>query len=157
MAFWYMFILFVSSSSRTVDCRFMQCIVCVYGYVSVLVYWLSVPLWWKQIVFLNWYYWLLISWHFLSPKRTFYFNVDEEVSASGGQTAPEPRWGPPSVSKTSCCVPNRRDRSTSCGCVRCCCCVRHICSGTTSYMRLRYERSVNRCLIAAVTEHHESS
>jgi len=40
-------------------------------------YWLSVPLWWKQIVFLNWY-WLLISWHFLSPKRKFYFNVDKK-------------------------------------------------------------------------------
>ena len=28
-------------------------------------------------------YWLLISWHFISPKRVSYFNVDKEASASG--------------------------------------------------------------------------
>jgi len=25
----------------------------------------------------------LISWHFISPKHIFYFNVDKEASASG--------------------------------------------------------------------------
>jgi len=33
---------------------------------------------------------LLISWHFISPKRIFYFNVDKEASASGGLHPPNP-------------------------------------------------------------------
>jgi len=39
-------------------------------------------------------FWLLISWHFRSPKRKFYFNVDKE---------------------TLCYVSNRGDRSTPMG------------------------------------------
>jgi len=59
----------------------------------------TVPLWWKQMVFLNWY-WLLISRHFLSHKRKFYFNVDKASWVLRPQTpyrgsAPGPCWGSP--------------------------------------------------------------
>ena len=36
---------------------------------------------------------LLISWHFISPKRMLYFNVDKEASASGGLCPSSPLSG----------------------------------------------------------------
>ena len=84
-------------------------------------YWLSVPLWWIQIVFLNWY-WLLISWHFLSPKRIFYFNVDKEASVYGDEIPRPPTGAPPLYPagglpspRLSAMSPNRGDRSTPMG------------------------------------------
>ena len=59
--------LFYLQKRRTVD--FIQSIVCVYGiffnHTAVAV---------KIRRIFNWY-WSLISWHFISPKRIFYFNV----------------------------------------------------------------------------------
>jgi len=59
----------------------------------------------------NWY-WLLISWHFLSSKRKVYFNVDKEASASGDEVRSP--WTPLGdfCSQTPCYAPNRGDRST---------------------------------------------
>jgi len=54
---------------------------------------------------LNWY-WLLISWHFLSPKHKFYFNIDKSK-----RLRPWTLLGTP-VPQTRCYVPNRGDRST---------------------------------------------
>jgi len=77
-------------------------------------YWLSVPLWWKQIVFLNWY-WLLMLWHFLSRKRKFYFNVDQLtkrlqlLGTSSPGSIPGPCWGLPSPDSLLCPT-NRGDR-----------------------------------------------
>jgi len=101
-SWYYVYIIFMSSASRTVDCLLCNAGLLSIVYVSCMAR--SVPLYIQlyspngrngenKIVFLNWY-WLLISWHFLSPKRKFYFTVDKDTS--------------PAMSRRA----NRGDRST---------------------------------------------